>query len=129
MKQLVPLKNRMYIVLEDEKTHISILLYLRSKCKKMTFLPSLCSTFSHIMGSSFRINSDAAGIQKKGEGELAFFSAKRWDHRNRADLIESATLCHDAYVVGSYRVSNPLRLTVRPAKSEDSSATPSLVHS
>ena len=37
------------------------------------------------------------------EGEVAVFSAKRWDHRNRADLIESATPCHDAQVVGSYR--------------------------
>ena len=27
----------------------------------------------------------------EGEGEVAFFSAKRWDRRNRADLIESAT--------------------------------------
>ena len=46
-----------------------------------------------------------------GEGEVAFFSAKRWDRRNRADLIESATPCHDAQVVGPYRDSNPLRLT------------------
>ena len=37
----------------------------------------------------------------EGEGEVAFFSAKRWDRRNRADLIESATPCHDAQVVGS----------------------------
>ena len=48
-----------------------------------------------------------------GEGEVAFFCAKRWgDRRNRVDLIEFATPCHDAHVVGSYRVSNPLRLTV-----------------
>ena len=26
-----------------------------------------------------------------GEGEVAFFSAKRWDRRNRTDLIESVT--------------------------------------
>ena len=39
------------------------------------------------------------------EGKVAFFSAKRWDRRNRVDLIESATPCHDAQVVGSYRVS------------------------
>ena len=32
-----------------------------------------------------------------------FFSAKRWDRRNRADLIESTTPCYDAQVVGSYR--------------------------
>ena len=53
------------------------------------------------------------------EGEVAFFNAKHWDHRNRADLIESATPCHDSRVVVSYRVSNPLRLTVLAAKSED----------
>ena len=54
-----------------------------------------------------------------GEGKVAFFSAKRWDRRNRADLdlIESATPCHDAHVVGFYRVSSPLRLTVLAAKS------------
>ena len=46
----------------------------------------------------------------------------RWScvfRRNRADLIESATPCHDAQKEGSYRVSNPLRLTVLAAKSED----------
>ena len=51
----------------------------------------------------------------EGEGEVAFFSAKRWDRRNRADLIESATPCHDAQVVGLYRGSNPLRLTILAA--------------
>ena len=35
----------------------------------------------------------------EGKGEVAVFSAKRWDRRNRADLIESATPCHDARVV------------------------------
>ena len=54
-----------------------------------------------------------------GEGEVAVFSAKRWDRRNRADLIESATPCHDDQVVGSYRGSNPLHLTVLTSKSED----------
>ena len=29
-----------------------------------------------------------------------FSRVKRWDRRNRADLIESATPCHDAQVVG-----------------------------
>ena len=58
----------------------------------------------------------------EGEGEVAFFSAKRWDRRNRADLIESATPCHDAQVVGPYRNSNPLRLTVLAAMSEAGSA-------
>ena len=37
----------------------------------------------------------------EGEGEVAFFSAKRWDRRNRADLIESATPCHDALPGGA----------------------------
>ena len=59
-----------------------------------------------------------------GEGEVAFFSAKRWDRRNRADLIESATPCHDALVVGSYRDSNPLHLTVLAAMSEDYTTAP-----
>ena len=58
----------------------------------------------------------------EGEGEVAFFSAKRWDRRNRADLIESATPCHDAQVVGPYR--NPLRLTVLAAMSEDYTTAP-----
>ena len=35
------------------------------------------------------------------------FDAKCWDQGNRADLIESATPCHDAEVMGPYRVSNP----------------------
>ena len=60
----------------------------------------------------------------KGEGEVAYFSAKRWDRRNRADLIESATPFHDAQVVGLYRVSNPLRLTVLNANSEDYTTAP-----
>ena len=60
----------------------------------------------------------------KGEGEVAFFSAKRWDRRNRADLIESATPCHDAQVVGPYWDSNPLRLTILAAMSEDYTTAP-----
>ena len=45
-------------------------------------------------------------VKRKGEveGEAAFFSTKRWHRRNRADLIESTTPCHDAQVVGSYQV-------------------------
>ena len=58
------------------------------------------------------------------EGEVAFFSAKRWDRRNREDLIESATPCHDAQVVGPYRDSNPLRLTTLDAMSEDYTTVP-----
>ena len=60
----------------------------------------------------------------KGEGEVTFFSAKRWDRRNRANLIESSTLRHDAQVVGSYRASNPLPLTILAAKSEDYTTAP-----
>ena len=63
-------------------------------------------------------------IHPEGECEVAVFSAKRWDRRNRADLIESATPCHDAHVVRSYRVSNPLRLTVLASKSEDYTTAP-----
>ena len=63
-------------------------------------------------------------LHGEGEGEVAFFSAKRWDRRNRADLIESATPCHDAQVVGPYRDSNPLRLTVLAAMSEDYTTAP-----
>ena len=59
-----------------------------------------------------------------GEGEVAFFSTKRWDRRNRVDLIESATPCHDAQVMGLYRDSNPLRLTVLAAMSEDYTTAP-----
>ena len=69
----------------------------------------------------FRTNSIGEG---EGEGEVAFFSAKRWDRRNRADLIESATPCHDAQVMGLYRDSNPLRLTVLAAMSEDYTTAP-----
>ena len=60
----------------------------------------------------------------EGEGEVALFSTKCWDHKNRADLIESATPCHDAQVMGSYRGSNPLRLTVLASKSEDYTTAP-----
>ena len=60
----------------------------------------------------------------EGEGEVAFFSTKRWDRRYRADLIESATPCHDAQVVGLYRDSNPLRLTILAAMSEDYTTAP-----
>ena len=36
----------------------------------------------------------------EGEGEVAFFGAKRWGRRNKIDLIESAAPYHDAQVVG-----------------------------
>ena len=72
----------------------------------------------------FSIPSKATPLAFIGEGELAFLSAKRWDRRNRADLIECATPSHDAQVVGSYRVLNPVRLTVLAAKSEDYTTAP-----
>ena len=53
------------------------------------------------------------------------FSAKRWDCRNRADLIESTTPCHDALVVGPYWASNLLRPTTdRTLKSESYTIEP-----
>ena len=60
----------------------------------------------------------------EGEGEVAFFSVKCLDRRNRGDQIEPATPCHDAQVVGSRRVSNSLRLTVLAAMSEDYTTAP-----
>ena len=43
---------------------------------------------------------------------------------DRADLIKSVTLCHDAQVMGPYRVSSPLCLTVLAAESEDYTTVP-----
>ena len=40
----------------------------------------------------------------EGQYEVVVFSAKRRDSRNRVDLLEYATPCHDAKVVGPYRV-------------------------
>ena len=59
-----------------------------------------------------------------GEGEVVFFSAKRWDRRNGADLIESLTLCHDPQAVWPYQDSNPLCLTILAAMSEDYTTVP-----
>ena len=86
---------------------------LRSKKKKLEL--------THFVRHSTIPNLD---LDSEGEGKVAFFSAKRWDSRNRADLIESATPCHDAQVVGLYRDSNPLRLTVLAAVSEDYTTAP-----
>ena len=60
----------------------------------------------------------------ESEGEVAFFSAKRWDGRNGVDFIEYATSCHDAQVMGSYRVSSPICLTALVAKSDDYTTAP-----
>ena len=58
------------------------------------------------------------------EGEGAFFSAMCWDGENRADLIESATPCHTAQVVGPYRDSSPVCLIVMAAMPEDYTTAP-----
>ena len=58
----------------------------------------------------------------EGEGEVAVFSAKRWDHRNSLALIESATPCHDA--LRCWWDLNPIRLTVLDAKSVDYNTAP-----
>ena len=63
-----------------------------------------------------------------GEGEVAVFSVKRWDHRNRADLIESVTPCHDTQVVGPYWISNSFHLTVLTSVSEDYTNAPKHPH-
>ena len=60
----------------------------------------------------------------EGEGEVAVFCAKRWDSRSNEALTESMTPYHEAQVVGPYWVSNPLRLTVQTAKSEDYTSVP-----
>ena len=36
----------------------------------------------------------------EGQGEVAVFSTKRRDRRDRIGLVESATICHHAQVVG-----------------------------
>ena len=41
------------------------------------------------------------------EGEVAFFSAKRRDGRNRADLVESASSCHYAHKSEDYTTTAP----------------------
>ena len=67
---------------------------------------------------------DSSLIKTKGEGEgkVAFFSAKRWDRRNRADVI--ANPCDDAHVVGPYLNSNPLSLAVMAVMSYDYTTAP-----
>ena len=54
----------------------------------------------------------------KGKGEFAVL--KHWNSRNRADLIQSVTPCHDIQVVGPNGVSNPLPIS----KSEDYTTGP-----
>ena len=92
------------------------------------FVPKKQKTFEYhaSLQKSMAFFDEISGVQEEGEGvgEVAFFSAKGEDRRNRADLIESATPCHDAQVVGPYWDSNPLRLTVLAAMSEDYTTAP-----
>lgn len=64
-----------------------------------------------------RLNHFCTGFGK--EVEDAVFDAKRWDCRNRAELIESSTPCYDAQVVGPYLVSISFRQTVLISESQD----------
>ena len=51
------------------------------------------------------------------------FQRQALDRKRRANLIESATPCHNTQAVGLYRVSNPVCLTVLVAKSADNNIT------
>ena len=124
-----PLKNLLKFLLISRCVH-----YLTAKYKYLLSILTQTITVVNIQKFFFTLSSRRvlnsklyiAGSFKKceGEGEVAFFSAKRWDRRSRADLIESATPCHDAQVVGLYRDSNPLRLTILAAMSEDYTTAP-----
>ena len=48
-------------------------------------------------------------MQRLGRLGQNFYEASAEIAENRADLIESATPCHDAQVVRPYRDSNPFR--------------------
>ena len=61
------------------------------------------------------------GLKVIGESEVAFSTQSCGICRNRADLIESATSCQDAQVVGP---CHPSRLTVLAAMSEDYTTAP-----
>ena len=78
-----------------------------------------------IMAMIFFASSDAGKLKVK----LRFFSAKRWDRKNRVDLIKSATHCYDTPVEGPYRLLNPLRKTVLAAKLKDCTTAAQHLHS
>ena len=67
-------------------------------------------------------------MNTKGEGEVQVFSAKHWDRRNRADLVESASPSCAAQVVGPYQRWSPFHLTVLTSKSEDYITAPHHLH-
>ena len=85
---------------------------------------SIKSKVSAISSSAVKIQCLRLGPIGEDEVEVGVFSTKRWDSRNRADLIESATPYHDAQVFGPYRVSNLLRLTFLTSKLEDYTTGP-----
>ena len=58
-------------------------------------------------------------VKVKVKVQLRFSAPSAGIAENRADLIESATPCHDVQVVGLYQDSNPRRLIVLAAMSED----------
>ena len=54
-----------------------------------------------VFGRRSHKNIGWSGLYRgEGEGEVVVFSAKLWDRRNRADLIDSAIPCLDAQVLG-----------------------------
>ena len=48
-----------------------------------------------------------------------FVSATCWDRRNRKDLIESATPCHETQVADLTMGLNPVHMSNLAVKSED----------
>ena len=92
------------------------------------FLSSQQSLRFSVLFSQSHSNVESRNTEGEFEGEVEYFSAKCLDRRNRADLIDSATPCHDAQVVGSHWLLNPLLLTVLTAKSEDYTIAPKHLH-
>ena len=66
--------------------------------------------------------------QLKVRVKSRFLAPSAGDRRNRADLIESATLVMTLQWWGPYRDANPLRLTVLAAMSEDYTTAPRHEH-
>ena len=60
----------------------------------------------------------------KSESEVVAFSAKCWDRRIRADIIEPMTPWHHAQVVEPCGVANLLCLIIVTSKSKDYIAAP-----
>ena len=58
-------------------------------------------------------------MKVEGDGEDACLSVKRLDRRNRSDLMESMTPCHNAQVMRPYWVSSPVHQTLLAENSGD----------